>query len=168
MIFSAHECLRRLVRPFADCLRSSKQIICSFHVNAREDRRHNADYALAALVHSAMLQPSPYIRHGCEYNPEPCIAGSWKLRMLRTRRLSLRQRCIGHMLRLRHTPVRRTREELRSLQRGVLFYLPSVSRRANHQKKPARRTTRSVGNWLEFVSKKPLLTAAFECWTISF
>ena len=43
-------------------LRPAEEIVRRSHVQARQNRRHNAVYALAALVHQGILQVSPYVR----------------------------------------------------------------------------------------------------------
>ena len=40
-----------------------KKIVRHPHVQARQNRGHDADHALAALVHLAMLQLSSFLRH---------------------------------------------------------------------------------------------------------
>jgi hypothetical protein len=51
-----------LVRPWAS-LWASKQIVSRPHVQARQNRGHDSNDALAALVHSGMVASSPCIRH---------------------------------------------------------------------------------------------------------
>jgi len=43
---------------------ATKEIVRRSHVQARQNRGHNANHALAALVHQIILQCSPFIRHG--------------------------------------------------------------------------------------------------------